>query len=438
MLPVEKTNEKPELPGFPVDLSANLSDDHPPMTKWISRHDWPGLMRALDLTGLTVDIGAGAGGFTGQWQSRSPSRSHMAIDLWQPRPMREWPHYDNRQSMKEWKTIKDECSRIAAMNGSVELLEEDGVQAAERFPDGAVDAVWLDASHNYSFVRDALSQWWPKLRTGGMVGGASCINRFHKLRKGTPMWIRTRQAVEDFAREKGCHLYTDQEEWPCYLFSKADRGARIAIVSGSTSGVPWVGKVRKNHESYCAAHGYSYRWMEFDFLDYHPVWGKIFAVAKLLEENAFDWVVWLDSDAVFVDFAKPLSAFLIEGADAVLPEWTGKDKRKRPSSGVMIWRNTECSRQLLRKIWRFAGSLHGYGGEEEAMCRAFRQNRDLSLRCILVDHRHFNSMMSSWIGWYDSRDFIVHIGQVESEFRCGILEDLVGEAEVRGFKEGFR
>ncbi len=43
--------------------------------------------------------------------------------------------------------------------------------AAERFDDASLDAVIIDANHNYEFVRDDLAAWVPKVKPGGIVAG---------------------------------------------------------------------------------------------------------------------------------------------------------------------------------------------------------------------------------------------------------------------------
>jgi len=44
-------------------------------------------------------------------------------------------------------------------------------RAAERFEDASLDAVIIDANHNYEFVRDDLAAWVPKVKAGGIVAG---------------------------------------------------------------------------------------------------------------------------------------------------------------------------------------------------------------------------------------------------------------------------
>jgi predicted O-methyltransferase YrrM len=60
---------------------------------------------------------------------------------------------------------------VEALGGRFRLLAVDSVDAAATFDDGAVDAVWIDASHEYEDVRDDIAAWWPKLRADGVMAG---------------------------------------------------------------------------------------------------------------------------------------------------------------------------------------------------------------------------------------------------------------------------
>ncbi len=59
----------------------------------------------------------------------------------------------------------------SALGERFRVLVSDTVSAAAEFADGSVDAVWLDASHGYEFVKADLAAWAPKVRPGGLFGG---------------------------------------------------------------------------------------------------------------------------------------------------------------------------------------------------------------------------------------------------------------------------
>jgi hypothetical protein len=55
--------------------------------------------------------------------------------------------------------------------GRLLVLRESSVAAAERFPNGTLDAVYIDANHTLPHVIADLAAWVPKVKPGGIVCG---------------------------------------------------------------------------------------------------------------------------------------------------------------------------------------------------------------------------------------------------------------------------
>lgn len=45
------------------------------------------------------------------------------------------------------------------------------VNAAKEFRDGSLDMAFIDANHDYNYVKQDIDVWWPKVREGGFLGG---------------------------------------------------------------------------------------------------------------------------------------------------------------------------------------------------------------------------------------------------------------------------
>lgn len=151
---------------------------------------------------------------------------------------------------------------------------------------------------------------------------------------------------------------------------------KICILTSYTDRIRWgdYGKcdygdlASTNHLSYANKHGYSYLKKivrDNDYLDWHPTWIKIDVLVKTLP--LFDYVVWIDADAVFVNKDVKIEDFIQDDIDLILPKmemdrstgnvWTNT------TTGFMIWKNSEWSLNLLNNLWdnpghyRF-GSFH--------------------------------------------------------------------------------
>lgn len=51
------------------------------------------------------------------------------------------------------------------------LVQSDSSEAANRYADASLDAVFIDADHAYPAVRRDIDAWLPKIRAGGIIAG---------------------------------------------------------------------------------------------------------------------------------------------------------------------------------------------------------------------------------------------------------------------------
>ena len=139
---------------------------------------------------------------------------------------------------------------------------------------------------------------------------------------------------------------------------------RICILTSYTDHIRWdnYGKcdygdyASLNHHEYSNKHGYSYIKeivKNDDYTNWHPTWIKIDVLKKYLP--LYDYVVWIDSDAVFVNQAIKIEDLINDGVDLVIPKlemdrvsgnmWT------HTTTGFMIWKNSEWSNNMLNTLW---------------------------------------------------------------------------------------
>jgi hypothetical protein len=138
----------------------------------------------------------------------------------------------------------------------------------------------------------------------------------------------------------------------------------IGIITSYTNHIRWdnYGKCDYgdfssiNHHEYSNKHGYSYVKKivnNNDYLDWHPTWIKIDVIKTYLP--IFDYVVWIDSDAVFINQDIKIEDFIEDDIDLIIPKlemdkvsgnvWTNT------TTGFMIWKNSEWSRNILNELW---------------------------------------------------------------------------------------
>ena len=88
----------------------------------------------------------------------------------------------------------------------------------------------------------------------------------------------------------------------------------------------------------------------------NPSWQKIPLILGLFQEG-YDFVFWLDADALFLRYDQGLQEMIEPGKDIYMVSHPIPDpvigQRDTPNAGVMLLRNSEWTRSLLQDLWDF-------------------------------------------------------------------------------------
>ena len=134
----------------------------------------------------------------------------------------------------------------------------------------------------------------------------------------------------------------------------------ILILSGYTLGEnvkkaeKWLRSVMNNHINYCYTNNYSYKFCT----NYaHPAskvnhtpfylgtWSKPSFILKELNEKEYDYIFWIDSDSVFVNFNFSLQDLFVYDKDLTF----AGDYSDVFNGGHLLVKNTEFSREFISK-----------------------------------------------------------------------------------------
>jgi hypothetical protein len=115
-----------------------------------------------------------------------------------------------------------------------------------------------------------------------------------------------------------------------------------------------------NHLNYANTHNYSFIKRivkDSDYSNWHPTWVKIDMLIKTLP--LFDYVVWIDSDAIFINEKIKIEEFISENIDLIIPKLEIDrltDKiHTNTTTGFMIWKNSDWSMNMLKNMWNNPG-----------------------------------------------------------------------------------
>ena len=184
-------------------------------------------------------------------------------------------------------------------------------------------------------------------------------------------------------------------------------------------------------------------------------WQKVAVLQNVLSlphSPEFDWLLWIDSDAVFTNADRDLAEIVREygqGKDLIMPLDLGDDAI-RINNGVFLLRNSRWSRQFLNRVTGLF-PLYGNQGtpEQDAMRDVMYSGSDghdfaahrgpgnyreslLQLEVTVVPQRVMNSFhrrkegdLFSGAQWMPG-DFIAHVSNLPLDIRIEALRQLAG------------
>ncbi|MFN3167277.1 MAG: glycosyltransferase [Phycisphaeraceae bacterium] len=154
---------------------------------WRSGYDaFPALVHKHGLR-RGVEVGVAFGGHAAAILERGGVDKLFGVDRYQHRD-----GYDDPMNLPQPvfdRLAQRVVERMKPFGSRFELVREESVAASERFEDGALDFVYLDADHSETGLLADLSAWFCKVREGGIVAG-------HDL--DHPDFPGVRRAVERF------------------------------------------------------------------------------------------------------------------------------------------------------------------------------------------------------------------------------------------------
>ena len=137
-----------------------------------------------------AEIGVDRGEFAQMFLDRWIGEEYWGIDDYAPYSELNYPR-DADYHMT--------CHRLARHGKRFKLIPQDSVTAAEHFPAGSLDFVYIDAAHDYASVRADLRAWHPRLSPQGILAGHDFDD--HQNHEDV------RRAVLEFAAEIGQAVY---------------------------------------------------------------------------------------------------------------------------------------------------------------------------------------------------------------------------------------
>lgn len=148
-------------------------------------------------------VGAEIGVFIGDLSKRLLRRSDLIlnmVDSWTSHEMEDRyaksGDYHAKLSNDEQESYYQYTKNIVNFAGSrANILRSASLEAADKFSDGSLDFVFIDADHTYEGVKEDIAAWYPKLKSGGVLSGHDYENKEY------PCW-GVEKAVKEFCESQ--------------------------------------------------------------------------------------------------------------------------------------------------------------------------------------------------------------------------------------------
>ncbi len=127
-------------------------------------------------------------------------------------------------------------------------------------------------------------------------------------------------------------------------------------------------------------------------------WWKILVIKRLFAEQ-YDYVAWIDADALFVDYRKSIADVITDGKEMYLVRHR-IESRDVPNTGVWIMRNSEWSSRFLDAVWAKQEYLHHQWWENAAVIDALGYQGLLSADCSdEINHETLEKVCWLGVAW---------------------------------------
>jgi len=149
-------------------------------------------------------------------------------------------------------------------------------------------------------------------------------------------------------------------------FISRSKRKRICITTYYDSAFAPIGELcYQSIKRYADLHGMDVLLMDNVLSDRPAPWKKILVIKELFARG-YEFVFWIDADAIFVDFTRSIESVIEAGKNLYLVKHK-IDTNDVPNSGVFLIRNTVWSHAFLDAIWEKREYIHHKWWENAAI-----------------------------------------------------------------------
>ena len=156
-----------------------------------------------------VEVGVYDGSHAWSLLNKLDIKKLYLVDPYLPYPGN-WP---GREKSRIWLLRAERRARTIANEkypGKCKFIYKKSSEAVKEFEDNSLDFVYIDANHNYEFVKEDIELWYPKVKISGVLGGHDY--EFHEA--------GVKKAVDEWAKKNKIEVSTffaesKNKDWMC-------------------------------------------------------------------------------------------------------------------------------------------------------------------------------------------------------------------------------
>lgn len=209
---IDKLDQSLDHDALQVELLKNLTVSilgsrwlHTP-DALAARNEFGHWLNWNGLVGQGVEVGVLRGGFSKQLLDTWQGKVLFSIDPWMEFSAEEYVDVANQPQDKQNENFRITQTLLGGYGGRSNIIRQTSADAARLFDDGSLDFVYLDAQHHYEAVRDDIAIWYPKIKSGGIIGGHDYLNGII-----ADSIFGVKQAVDEFSAAIGTDVIVTRE-----------------------------------------------------------------------------------------------------------------------------------------------------------------------------------------------------------------------------------
>lgn len=135
-----------------------------------NRCDIGNVLKAMGLNGQGAEVGVAFGENAEMILEHSGLEKLFLIDPWGYVEGQACVGYGD--AIKDWDGCYEFCiKKLGRFEGRFDVIRKPSAEGSLQFQDGSLDFVYIDANHMSPNIDEDLSLWFPKVRSGGIIGG---------------------------------------------------------------------------------------------------------------------------------------------------------------------------------------------------------------------------------------------------------------------------